>query len=81
MALIVLVVFAVVLAIALSAIGRGINRSGRFVDCDADGEPDETPEEKARAMRALEADAMADEGGSDQDDRINSSAPSRTSKS
>lgn len=79
MALIVLFVFAVFLAGALAALGRGINRPGRFEDRDADGEPDETPEEKRRALGVLlEDEAMADEALSDQDDPIDASISSRT---
>lgn len=55
-ALIVLAVLAMLFAGGLMAFGQGLTRSRTFVDEDADGEPDETPEEKARAMRELADD-------------------------
>jgi len=56
-ALIVLMLAAILLAIALGAASGLFNGEGRrrkFVDKDADGEPDETPAEKARALEDVE---------------------------
>lgn len=56
-ALIVVAIAAFILAGALFALSgavTGEGRSERFVDEDADGEPDETPGEKARALETLD---------------------------
>lgn len=47
----VLLLFGVVFTMAFNP---GRVRPKRFVDVDSDGEPDETPEEKRRALDALD---------------------------
>jgi hypothetical protein len=47
----VLLLFGVVFTMAFNP---GRVRPKRFVDADSDGEPDETPEEKRRALDALD---------------------------
>lgn len=54
MELIWLVIGAIFLLGALWAGNAAINRPGGFVDKDADGEPDESPAEKAEARQAFE---------------------------
>lgn len=54
-----LVITALVVAL-LAMLFRPVLGPGRFVDADKDGEPDETPEEKRRALEAERADQRPD---------------------
>ncbi len=55
--LLIVVLGAMILAGAFFAVGGAFNgegRSRRITDADADGEPDETPSEKARALEDID---------------------------
>lgn len=54
-----LVILALVVALLIMLFGAPVG-PGRFVDADRDGEPDETPEHKRRALEAAQADQDRD---------------------